>query len=467
VRYEVVRRLARGGMGVVDLARRDDGELVALKRLALHGSPAEMRQARARFDRELEVLRQLEHEAVVPMLDVVDEAGDVVLVMPYLAGGDLAQREREHGPLPAEEVRAIAARLLPALAAAHRLGIVHRDIKPANVLFDEEGRAHLADFGVARTREVTGGLTRPGTVLGTPGYLSPEQVRGDDVGPASDVASLGATLHFAATGRSPWGEGDGPDVLVRTAKGRPRIDRAIEPSLRRLLVAMLRARPVERPTAAALAGGVEGTVAIPRLAPRQRTGLVVGAAVLLALAATVAVAVLGERGTGRTATTATTEAPCVPLPYQPCGRAPAPGTDGRRCVEGRDDYDEDAVNGCEATPDRVDGRELVDRIAATIVPADDVDRYLVRVDDGGDLLCDGTLRLTLVAPPRTALRLVLLDEADATLAETTSADGVPGTLSVQEPRCFQDDGGTFVAEVQPIGTDRSAESYVLTRSGGF
>jgi len=464
VRYEVVRRIARGGMGVVDLARRDDGTLVALKRIALHGSPSDMRQARARFDRELEVLRRLEHEAVVPMLDVVDEAGDLVLVMPHLSGGDLAQRVRDRGPLAPDEVRAIAARLLPALAAAHRLGIVHRDIKPANVLFDEDGRAHLADFGVARTREVTGGLTRPGVVLGTLGYLAPEQVRGDDVGPSSDVAGLGATLHFAATGRSPWGEGDGPDVLVRTAKGQARLDRDLEPSLRRLLAAMLRSNPAARPTAAALAGGVEGTVAIPRLDPRRRTALVVGAAVVLAVGATAAVALLGD-GDGAPEATPTTV--CEPLPYQPCGRAPAPGTDGRRCIEGRDDYDDDATNGCEATPDRVDGRELVDRIAATIVPADDVDRYLVPVDDDGDLLCDGTLRLVLVAPARTALRLVLRDDADAAVAETTSADGVPGELAVEEPRCFQDDAGTYVAEVQPIGTDRSAESYVLTRSGGF
>jgi len=465
VRYEVVRRLARGGMGVVDLARDEDGRLVALKRIALHGTPAELREARARFDRELEVLGRLEHDAVVPMLDVVDETGDLVLVMPYLEGGDLAHRVRDHGPLPPAQVRAIARRLLPALGAAHRLGIVHRDIKPANVLFDAEGRAHLADFGVARTREVTGGLTRPGVVLGSPGYLAPEQARGEEVTPASDLASLGATLHFAATGHSPWGDGDGPEVLLRTAKGKPRIDRSIEPSLRRLLAAMLRPRPDQRPSAAALAGGIEGTTAIPRLAPRQRTGVVVGAAVVLALGATLATVVLGE-GADEAATT-TTEPPCQPLPYQPCGRPPAPNTDGRDCTGGSADYDGRRANGCEALPDRVEGAELVDRIAATIVPADDVDRFPFRVDDAADLLCNGTLRLTLVAPARTALRLALLDEDDRVVAETTSADGVPGELAARDPECFRDDGGVYVAEVTPIGSDRSAESYVLTRRGGF
>jgi len=464
MRYEVVRRLARGGMGVVDLARDEDGRLVALKRIALHGTPSEMREARARFDRELEVLRRVEHDAVVPMLDVVDEAGDLVLMMPYLEGGDLAHRVREHGPLPPDQVRAIARRLLPALSAAHRLGIVHRDIKPANVLFDADGRAHLADFGVARTREVTGGLTRPGVVLGSPGYLAPEQARGEEVTPASDVASLGATLHFAATGDSPWGDGDGPHVLLRTAKGRPRIDRSIEPSLRRLLVAMLRARPDRRPSAAAFAGGVEGTTAIPRLAPRQRTGLVVGAAVVLALATTLATVVLAD---GSDEATPTTEPPCAPLPYQPCGRPPAPNTDGRACTGSSADYDRDRANGCEAVPDRVEGQELVDRLAATIVPADDVDRFPLEVDDAGDLLCNGRLRITLVAPPGTSLRLALLDDEEQLVAETTSADGVPGELSVEDPECFRDDGGLYVAEVSAIGSDRSAESYVLTRRGGF
>jgi len=195
--------------------------------------------------------------------------------------------------------------------------------------------------------------------------------------------------------------------------------------------------------------------------------VVVVVSVVLALAATVAAAVLLGDDAAEEATPTTTEAPCTPRPYQPCGAPPAPGTDGRRCLDGRDDYDGVATNGCEAVADGVDGTELVDRLAATIVPADDVDRYPLEVRDTGDLLCDGTLRLRLVAPPRTALRLVLLDDAGEPVGETTSADGVPGELTVQEPRCFRDDSGTYVAEVSPIGTDRSAESYVLTRSGDF
>ncbi len=471
--HEIIRRLARGGMGVVDLARRDDGSLVALKRLAMHGTADEMIRARARFRRELDVLRQLDHPALVPLLEVIDDAGEIVLVMPYLGGGNLSEIVRERGPLTAPEVLAMAQRLLPGLAAAHRLGIVHRDIKPANVLFDDEGRANLADFGVASTREATGGLTRTGVVLGTPGFLAPEQARGEAVTPASDIASLGCTLHFAATGRSPYEGGETAAVLLRTARAKPDISRDIDPPLRKMIVAMLDGRPDRRPTAAALAGGAAGTDPIPLLTARNRTTIVLTAiagALLLVLGTTRLVAG-GDDDLAATTTTSaaptSTEPPCRPLPYQPCGEAPAPNTDGRRCIDDHADYDEIAGNGCEAAPDDVDGTALVDRISATIVPADDTDRYPLRVADEGDIGCNNTLRLTITAPAGTALRLELLDRDGEVVGETVSADGITGEISVSDPRCFRSDAGDYEAVVTPSGSDRSAEPYVLTRSGSF
>ena len=454
-------------MGVVDLARTGSGELVALKRLGLYGTPSEMQVARARFERELETLRRVRHEAIVPLLEVLDDDGDLVLVMPYLEGGSLADVVGDRGPLPAAEVQAIAGRLLPALAAAHRQGVVHRDIKPANVLFDGAGRAHLADFGVATSIDATDGLTRTGVVLGTPGFLAPEQARGEPATAASDIASLGATLHFAATGRSPYGGGEAPAVLLRTARGRATIDRALEPRLRRTITAMLDRRPHRRPTAAALAGGVSDTDPIPLLIRRKRTVVLLGCAAVALIAVIVgATRASGPGDAGAAPTTGATE-PCRPLPYRPCGGTDAPHTDGRGCIDDHADYDGVAANGCEAAPDTVDGTVLVDRVEGNIVPADDTDRYPLVVRDESDFGCNNTLRLQLTAPPGVTLRLQLVGDDGQVLGETTSADGIPGEVAVRDPRCFRDDGGGFEAVVTPTGSDRTGADYLLTRRGSF
>ncbi|MBX3286684.1 MAG: serine/threonine protein kinase, partial [Actinobacteria bacterium] len=218
--YETIRRLGRGGTGVVDLARAPDGREVALKRLSLHGTPEELEKARVRIRREAEVLRQLHHPALVALLDVFDDGDDLVLVMDFLPGGNLSQRVADQGPLPADEVRRLGDRLLDGLAAAHRQGVVHRDIKPANVLFDADGNALLADFGAAIHRDATPGLTASEVVVGTPGFMSPEQARGETATAASDVFSLGATLAFAATGQGPFGTAEPRVLMLRAAAGR-------------------------------------------------------------------------------------------------------------------------------------------------------------------------------------------------------------------------------------------------------
>jgi serine/threonine protein kinase len=187
-------------MGVVDLGRAADGSEVALKRLTLHGSADEISRARQRIEREAAVLTRLNHPNIVELLDVVEEGDEVTLVMPYLTGGTLADRVNEHGPAPTAEVTRLAHLLSSALSDAHRADVVHRDIKPGNVLFDREGNPHLADFGVASSRDDTEGLTVVGTVVGTPAYMAPEQARGELAGRPADVFALGATLLFAATG---------------------------------------------------------------------------------------------------------------------------------------------------------------------------------------------------------------------------------------------------------------------------
>lgn len=473
VEFERVARLGRGGMGVVDLARTADGREVALKRLTLHGSADDIARARQRIEREAEVLTRLHHPNVVELLDVVEEGDELTLVMPYLTGGTLAERVGRHGPAPVEEVERLADVLSSALAAAHRAGIVHRDIKPANVLFDADGVPHLADFGVASSRDDTAGLTAVGTVVGTPGFMAPEQARGDDAGQAADVFSLGATLLYAAAGEGPYGRG-APDLLmVRAAQGKVQpVPRTLPVALRRRLQAMLDPRPERRPSAAALAGGPHGTEVRRPVAGRTRRRWPVWAAAGgIAAAGVVAALAVSARETDTPTTStapATTDEPCTDLPYQPCGQAqPAPNTDGRQCLQGFDDYDEDAANGCEAAPDGlVDGTPLTERIEGTIVPRDDVDTFAVEVRDERQLLCDGELRLTLTAPAGVTMRLEVLEDGEV-LGQSTSADGVPAPVTLREPECLFDDGTTLQARVSAIGSDRTAEPYLLERRGSF
>ncbi len=474
-------------MGVVDLALDPGGNEVALKRLALHGTAAEMTRARVRLRREAEVLQSLDHPGIVPLLRVLDDGDDVVLVLPYLAGGSLAERVSRRGPLPFAEVEALADHLLTALAVAHRQGVVHRDITPSNVLFDAASRPFLADFGVARPPDATPGLTAVGLVVGTAGFMAPEQARGRPATPASDLFSLGATLVYAATGRSVYGRGE-PEVLhYRAVRGQvARLSRSMPAALRRRLDPLLEVRPSRRPSAvAALGQGPDGTAlrtararrrrssgprrgrfllgrtARHRLWAGQRTGLPVGqrfglrvglrVGLALALLATFA----GWAASRLTADQGDDAAP---------GAAPVP--DAPVCAEGSADYDGDPANGCEAVGDGLDGRALRGRLAANLVPALDVDRYTVEVEDRPHLTCNGTLTLTLTAPLGLTQRLEVFADG-ALVGSTTSADGEPRQVELREPACGSDDATTLDLVVSSVGSDRSADPYLLERAGSF
>lgn len=471
MQYVVQHRLGRGGSGVVDLALDARGRPVALKRLALHGSAHDLERARLRVHREAETLGRLDHPAIVGLLDVVDDGDDLVLVLPYLAGGTLGDHVRARGPLRPEQVGALADRLLDALAAAHRLGIVHRDLKPGNVLFDGHGRAHLADFGVASLRDATSGLTATGMIVGTPEFMAPEQARGEPATPASDVFSLGATLLFAASAQPPYGRGDPRVVLQLAARGRvapvpPWVDR----DLRRRIQPMVRRDPRRRPSAAEVAGGPAGTRVRPT--PRRalpRAGVAAAVVALFGLGATLAVALRGDpapEAAAPASAPAGTTPPCTPLPYQPCGQPAAPFTDGVRCVADHADYDDDDANGCEAAPDDLDGTAFASRLEANLVPAGDVDRYPTRIEDTFDLFCDGAFTVSLTAPAGTSMRLDAVD-GETVLDTTVSRDGARATLTLGEPDCFVDDGTELTTRVSWVGDARSAEPYLLERRGSF
>ncbi len=475
-----VRRLGRGGMGVVDLAVDDAGHEVALKRLSLHGTPEEVAAARGRIRREAEVLQHLDHPCVIGLLEVLDDGDDLVLVMPYLSGGNLAQRVADAGPLPTPEVEAMAARLLDGLAHAHAQGVVHRDIKPANVLFDAAGNAYLADFGAASTRDATVGLTGPELVVGTPGFMAPEQARGDEVTAAADVFSLGATLRFAATGSGAYGTGEPRVLMYRAAQDRvEKLPSGLPRNLRQLLSPMLARQPERRPTAASLRpSGPGGTW--PHTRPRPAVGrrraaalATAGGAAALLVAGAIwwrASASGTPSAASRTAAPTTEPAPaCRPLPYQPCGsKAPAPFTDGSDCIDGHLDLDRDPSNGCEAAPHPAADPVFRDgvTIRANLVPGPDV-TYPMPVADHRQLTCDGTLHVTLTAPRGATMRLEVLDPDGTRLASAVSADGTSGTTSTREGHCLTSDAGTYRVRVSWLGTERTDADFRLTRSGSF
>jgi eukaryotic-like serine/threonine-protein kinase len=202
-RYENARQIGRGGMGAIYLAEdRDLGRQVAVKLLDDRFAGDE--QLRLRFKREALTSARLGGNArVVTIFDVGEWEGRPYIVMEYLPGGTLADRARE-GPVDHGTALAWLAQAAEALDAAHGHGIVHRDVKPANLLFDARGDLAVGDFGIARAADDTMGMTAAGTVLGTAGYLSPEQAMGRPATPASDLYALAIVAYELLTGRRPF-----------------------------------------------------------------------------------------------------------------------------------------------------------------------------------------------------------------------------------------------------------------------
>ncbi len=247
-RYELIRRVGRGGMGAVYLARdRALGDQVAVKVLS------EARPAAARFARECAILASLRHERVVRYRDHgVTEGGSAWLVMDWLSGSDLAARIAQ-SPLHLEEALRVLRDAAEALAAVHAAGIVHRDVKPSN-LFLVDGaldRVKLIDFGIARAPG-SSVLTFNGEFLGTPGYVAPEQVDSTrPAGPGSDVFSLGCTVWACFTGASPFRGANPLSALSLLFNGRVPSLREARPdvpaAIDDLVAAMIQRDPTRRP----------------------------------------------------------------------------------------------------------------------------------------------------------------------------------------------------------------------------
>ncbi len=338
-RYELIRPLGHGAMAVVDLAHDTElDRLVALKRLAENLARDE--DVRRRFLREARLAARLSHPNVVRVFDVGEDGGRPLIAMEYVEGETLAELIARRGQLPAAEAADLGVQACAGLAAAHAAGLVHRDVKPQNLLLSGDGVLKLGDFGIAFGAEGTR-LTAAGTVLGTAGYLAPEQARGEQVTAAADIYGLGAVLCELLTGEPPRAPGSLAEL------GRPGASRAPEllgrtpgvpPELAAAVLDCLAERPEDRPeSAAALARRLAPaapeaeTLALPAdpdvpatriLAPpsarpgRALPRLAIVAAVVLATAVGLVVALVATSGGNSGSPRGTTPARVAP---------PAPG----------------------------------------------------------------------------------------------------------------------------------------------
>ncbi|MFD0313126.1 serine/threonine-protein kinase [Streptomyces flavalbus] len=259
-RYQLLEVIGRGGMGEVWRARDESlGRQVAVKCLKAHGPHHDQsftRVLRERFRREARVAAALQHRGVTVVHDFGESEGVLFLVMELLQGRNLSQvlEDNKQHPLPVSDVVDIAEQVADALAYTHQQGIVHRDLKPANIVRLTDGTAKICDFGIARLGAdigFTSRLTGTGVAMGTPHYMSPEQIGGDEVDQRSDLYSLGCVLYELATGVPPFDLEDAWSILIGHRDTPPRPPREHRPELpgylERLILDLLAKAPEERP----------------------------------------------------------------------------------------------------------------------------------------------------------------------------------------------------------------------------
>ena len=260
--YRLLTKIGEGGMGVVHLAQARDGRRVALKVLRPHIIGDD--EARHRLAREVASLRRVTSPRIAEIIDA-DPWGETPFVATrYVPGLSLHEHIRQEGPITGDDFRWFAAGLAEAVIAVHDVGVLHRDIKPSNVLL--EGRSPvLIDFGLARLAEDPR-LTMTGWLLGTPGYLAPETLYGDDATTASDVHSWAATVVFAATGQPPFGRGPAMAIMDRVRRGEHDLS-AVPSNLLPILRQCLEPDPIDRLDTAALLSALRNPAA-----PHARAG---------------------------------------------------------------------------------------------------------------------------------------------------------------------------------------------------
>jgi serine/threonine protein kinase/tetratricopeptide (TPR) repeat protein len=247
-RYEILGILGQGGMGAVYKARdREVDREVALKviRPELAGHPDVLR----RFKQELILARQVTHKNVVRIFDLGEAEGAKFISMEYVDGRDLHSILGERGKLPPEEAMGIVEQICQGLEAAHAEGVVHRDLKPKNIILDKHGRVAVMDFGIARSRELSG-LTQTGDLVGTPEYMSPEQAKGEEIDSRSDLFSLGIIFYELLIGKTPYAATTPAASLLKRTRERAvppiKLDPAIPKFVNDIVVRCLEIDPQRR-----------------------------------------------------------------------------------------------------------------------------------------------------------------------------------------------------------------------------
>ncbi|MBW1604184.1 serine/threonine protein kinase, partial [Streptomyces sp. JJ66] len=260
--FKLHRRLGAGGMGVVYLGSDKRGQRVALK--VIRPDLAEDQEFRSRFAREVSAARRIRGGCTARLVAADLDADRPWFATQYVPGPSLHDKVHEGGPLPPAQVAAIGAALAEGLVAVHEAGVVHRDLKPSNILLSPKG-PRIIDFGIAWATGAST-LTHVGTAVGSPGFLAPEQVRGAVVQPATDVFSLGATLAYAATGDSPFGQGSSEVMLYRVVHEEAQLH-LVPPALAPIVQACLAKAAETRPTTLQL------SLRLKEIAAREARGL--------------------------------------------------------------------------------------------------------------------------------------------------------------------------------------------------
>ncbi|MFA1547620.1 serine/threonine-protein kinase [Actinomadura chokoriensis] len=252
--YRLTGRLGRGGMGTVFLGEDGAGRRVAVK--VINAELADDEAFHDRFRREVTAARQVRRFCTAAVLDARLDGDPLYVVTEYVAGPSLDEAVKASGPLRGGDLEALAVNIATALSAVHGAGIVHRDLKPSNVLLSPTG-PRVIDFGIARALDTPDGPTRTGQFIGTPAYVAPELMHGEETTPAADVFSWGCVVAYAGTGRVPFAGETLPEIINRVTSAEPDLD-GLDPALHDLVARALAKDPAGRPAVKQLIQALTG-----------------------------------------------------------------------------------------------------------------------------------------------------------------------------------------------------------------